>query len=404
MGNIILGDCLELLKTFEDSSVDSIVTDPPYGLKFMAKKWDYDVPSVEIWKECFRVLKPGGHLLSFGGTRTYHRLVVNIEDAGFEIRDMIQWLYGSGFPKNHDIGKAIDKQLGAEREVVGTVKRWGANASGGRGNQRANDYQPSEKGAVKYDEVTVPGSEEAKKWDGFGTALKPANEPICCARKPLSEKTIAANVLKHGTGGLNIDGCRVETADWDAKAMERVNTPGSGQLKGRDPILASRGNKGSDNAAKPMDTTKGRWPANVIHDGSQMVLDLFPRAKTGGSGVTKENHNGCTMSGPASNKTRKTIGYNDDGSAVRFFYCAKCSKKDRGVGNNHPTVKPTDLMKYLVRLVTPPGGAVLDPFMGSGSTGKACILEGFDFIGIEKDEKYFEIAKSRIQEALKEIF
>lgn len=326
MGKIILGNCSEVMKDLEEESVDSIITDPPYGLSFMGKKWDYDVPSVEIWKECFRVLKPGGHLLSFGGTRTYHRLVVNIEDAGFEIRDMIQWIYGSGFPKGQNIGKAIDKKL---------------------------------------------GKEESERWQGWNTTLKPSNEPICLARKPLSEKTIVKNVLKHGTAALNIDACRVETDPDDAK---------------------------------PLDTSQGRWPANVIHDGSDEVISEFPQNKGAIASVSgKEPSNSIlNVYGDYAYKRKPSQKRDDLGSASRFFYCAKTCKSDRGSGNNHPTVKPTDLMSYLIKLVTPSKGLVLDPFMGSGSTGKACILEGFDFIGIEKDEKYFEIAQQRIREALKE--
>jgi len=331
-----LGNCLDSMKAMEDNSVDSIVTDPPYGLSFMGKKWDYDVPSKEIWEEALRVLKPGGHLLAFAGTRTQHRMAINIEDAGFEIRDMIAWVYGSGFPKSHNIGKAIDKLGEGEGE-----------------------------------------------YEGWGTALKPALEPITMARKPLSEKTIAKNTLKWGTAGINIDECRV--GESGARNNGSVNGSGKNGIYGRFLGMEKK------------DYKQGRFPANLIHDGSEEVVKNFPNSGTG-----------------------------DKGSASRFFYCAKTSKTDRNEGlegleekqyshdgrdkeienayqrnksvskNNHPTVKPTKLMQYLVRLVTPKGGTVLDPFMGSGSTGKACMLEDFNFIGCEMDADYIKIAEARI--------
>lgn len=291
---ILTGDCKVMLRELPDASVDACVTDAPYGLSFMGKHWDYDVPKAETWAEVLRVLKPGAHLLSFFGSRTYHRGVVQIEDAGFEIRDAIMWLYGSGFPKSHNL---------------------------------------------------------EGEWEGWGTALKPAYEPIVVARKPLVG-TVAENVLAHGTGALNIDGCRVDASDGrpliESKAEATLHTFGNGL-------------NGSRSAGV---TTQGRWPANLIHDGSGEPTDLL-------------------------------------GDAARFFYCAKASKSDRGEGNNHPTVKPTDLMRYLCRLVTPPGGVVLDPFMGSGSTGKAALLEGFRFIGCERSPEYVAIARARIDAALR---
>jgi site-specific DNA-methyltransferase (adenine-specific) len=322
---LIHGDCLEKLKELPDCSVDSVVTDPPYGLSFMGKKWDYDVPSVEVWKECLRVLKPGGHLLAFAGTRTQHRMAVRIEDAGFEIRDMIAWVYGSGFPKSHNL---------------------------------------------------------KDKWQGWGTALKPALEPITVARKPLGEKTVAANVLTHGTGGINVDGCRVGTDE----ALGRLNNlPSTFNHKNTTPLVDnSRG--------------LGRWPANLVHDGSDEVVGLFP--VTGASKATPRNNGDFKSVAKGRDLAHVTYGHDDSGgSAARFFYCAKASKRDRDDGNAHPTVKPTDLMRYLCRLVTPPNGVVLDPFMGSGSTGKAAMLGGFDFIGIEREESYMEIAKARINSA-----
>jgi site-specific DNA-methyltransferase (adenine-specific) len=346
---IYLGDSLEILQSFEEDSIDAVVTDPPYGLKFMGKKWDYNVPSVELWQECLRVLKPGGYLLSFAGTRTYHRMVVNIEDAGFEIRDMIAWVYGSGFPKSLDVSKAIDKAAGAEREEIGTIQKSVAGMEArGTGNWCDDDYEW--KSEIP---ITAPATEAAKQWHGWGTALKPAHEPIVVARKPF-KGTVAANVVKHGTGGLNIDGCRVGTLkDVPASPSRTKGNSLTGSIDG-----SLRNETGKEDGHNP---NIGRWPANLIHDGSEEVMELFPYTK------------------------------------ARFFYCAKINKKDRGEGNTHPTVKPTDLMRYLCRLVTQPGGVVLDPFMGSGSTGKAAALEDFDFIGIEVDTEYFKMAGRRLK-------
>ena len=412
------GDCLQVLRGMDANSIDSIVTDPPYGLSFMGRTWDYDVPSVDIWTECLRVLKPGGHLLAFAGTRTQHRMAVRIEDAGFEIRDMIAWVYGSGFPKSHNVGKSIDREAGAQREVVGKaaagsapLKRGHVNASGGGlsvGTERSPEY-----------EITAPATDAARQWQGWGTALKPALEPITVARKPLIG-TVAANVLEHGTGALNIDGCRVAGIKPTVKNI---------------PFEAWRQAEGRDDRQTPAqtyDASEGRWPANLIHDGSEEVLAGFPvtgASKSGGKAGAIGYHSG----GSGADR-----GGHDDsgGSAARFFYCAKASKRDREDGleglplvktgamdgnsgrsgsrtagdgitpisqpvraNTHPTVKPTDLMAYLCRLVTPPGGVVLDPFMGSGSTGKAAMREGFCFIGIERDLDYFAIAEKRLRHA-----
>jgi len=357
------------MKELEDNSVDSIVTDPPYGLSFMGKKWDYDVPSVEIWKECLRVLKPGGYLLSFAGTRTQHRMCVNIEDAGFEIRDMIAWVYGSGFPKSHNIGKAVDKLQGNEREITGQ------DQSGSKRNCMAGDFEGG-----KYD-LTKGNS----PYEGWGTALKPALEPITVARKPFNG-TVANNVLKWGTGGINIDGCRV--------GSEILKEHKSGNIPN------DRGKWGLKEGYK-MPERQGRFPANLIHDGSDEVVGLFPDTKSGGKAgktyVNKTGKENWNVSFGADIDKPTGVNISDSGSAARFFYCAKASKSERNEGNNHPTVKPIKLMQYLVRLVTPKGGTVLDPFMGSGTTGIACRKEGFDFIGIELDEGYFEIAKARIE-------
>jgi len=373
---IINLDCLEYLRSLQDNTFESVVTDPPYGLSFMGKKWDYDVPSVEIWRECLRVLKPGGHLLSFAGTRTQHRMAMNIEDAGFEIRDMIAWVYGNGFPKSLDVSKAIDKMAGAKRELildedgnqVWTSQKQGKKSMFDGGRERPATYP-----------ATYPATDAARKWKGWGTALKPALEPITIARKPLIG-TVAENVQTYGTGAMNIDECRLE-----ARGQQQ-----QGKYEGSNiNIVAYR------DGEKTYSADLGRWPANFIHDGSEEVIGLF-------------------------------------GTAVRFFYCAKASKKDRDEGlhdleptttddgrkkpidnafqrgktlrnNNHPTVKPTTLMRYLCRLVTPPNGTILDPFMGSGSTGKAAKMEGFSFVGVEREKEYCEIAKKRIESAARYI-
>ena len=419
MINLLHGDCLEQMKTLPENSVDAIVTDPPYGISFMAKKWDYDVPSVEVWKEAMRVLKPGGHALIACGTRTQHRMVVNIEDAGFEIRDVVSWIYGSGFPKSLNISKAIDKAAGAEREVVGEKttpdgKPYSARTPNSSGEYNGECQHNSLAGKTKHDNnITAPATKAAKQWDGFGTALKPAVEFFTLCRKPLSESTVAKNVLKWGTGGINIDGCRVEGEPWKAHV-------GEGLAK------TKFFTNGECTVYEKKPHAQGRFPANLIHDGSQEVLDLFPETK---SGAVKKHHERHTVGGNGNThgKMAGVVGPERDasqGSAARFFYCAKASKKDRNEGcdgldakewingacvanrnirpnnpntNNHPTVKPTALMQYLCRLITPPQGIVLDPFMGSGSTGKAAVKEGFSFVGCELNADYFEIAKARIE-------
>ena len=404
------GDNLDVLRVIEDNSMDAVVTDPPYGFSFMGKKWDYDVPSVELWEECLRVLKPGGHLLAFAGTRTQHRMAVRIEDAGFEIRDMLAWVYGSGFPKSLDVSKAIDRMAGAEREKIGRGKgRTGAAAQPNGGSVHSDDnYQwPGE-----FD-ITAPATAAAKEWAGWGTALKPSMETITLARKPLGEGTVAANVLAWGTGGINVDGCRIAT-DESTERPSGVNV----------------GVFGADNRHGMIrGGTSGRWPANFVHDGSDEVVGMFPQSKS---------CNSPSNAMPPS-KYRPTQGSyqpqgriypGDTGSAARFFYCAKASRSEReagceglslrhGVGtmsgdadgslltgsgnqrnttarNHHPTIKPIALMRWLCRLVTPPDGVILDPFMGSGTTGAAAMLEGFNFIGIEREPEYIEIAQRRI--------
>jgi len=397
------GDCLAVMRTLDDSSVDSIVTDPPYELGFMGKSWDASGVAfrVEVWREALRVLKPGGHMLAFSGSRTYHRMAVAIEDAGFEIRDQIMWVYGSGFPKSLDVSKAIDAAAGAEREVVGMARRDAGSKS---------DHQFETSRSLEF-AITAPATPEAQRWQGWGTALKPAHEPIVVARKPLIG-TVAANVLAHGTGAINIDGCRVgtEVTGWN------------GLTSAEDNSTSYRLNKTSD--PRPV---IGRWPANLIHDGSEEVVGLFP--DTGPSKATRRGDRYSSVvnfrGGPDSTRGHDDAG----GSAARFFYSAKASKRDRdegldgfrvrdvhrygaGIGeghdpnapaqnrNIHPTVKPTDLMRYLCKLVTPPGGLVLDPFTGSGSTGKGAVLEGFRFLGIELSPEYTEIARARIRHAV----
>lgn len=330
--SVLLGDVSELLSGYPDNSFDAVLCDPPYGLAFMGKRWDYDVPSVELWAEVLRVCKPGAALLAFFGTRTYHRGVVRIEDAGFEIRDCISWLYGSGFPKSLDVSKALDAKAGAVREVVGQAHRkaTGRMAQGEGGYAFAEDYA-----------LTAPATDAAREWDGYGTALKPACEPAVLARKPL-DGTVAENVTKWGVGALAIDACRVgfengETTKRDTGTA--VMWANAGRIVG-----------GSD---------VGRWPANVILD----------------------EEAGAVLGAPA-----------------RFFYCAKASKRERGEGSTHPTVKPISLCTYLARLIMPPRpGKLLVPFAGSGSEMLGAIRAGWpDVVGIEREPAYVEIAKRRL--------
>jgi site-specific DNA-methyltransferase (adenine-specific) len=446
-----LGDCLEVLKTIPDNSIDSVVTDPPYGLGFMNKEWDSpeklrqltqresdrsaerkaegksptDAPfskSVppglaikgakegkwfqewcELWAiECLRILKPGGHILSFSAPRTYHRMATAFEDAGFEIRDQLMWVFGSGFPKSHNIGKAIDKIEGNDREVVGETKA-GKTALG----QNSGWNQHENRTEI---EITKGNSD----WEGWGTALKPAHEPIVMARKPLTEKSIAENVLKYGTGGINIDGSRVTIGEGDKTSAGHRTCN----------IFETEKISGGNGSPDYETHEGGRFPANIIFDEEAgQLLDEQ-------SGISKsskhkwEGDNNAPIYGKYEKGIREAT-YDDKGGASRFFYCPKTSKKDRneglivekeknkrpigvafnneddlfqqGNGNNHPTVKPTDLMRYLINLITPPNGTTLDPFMGSGSTGKAAVRCGVNFIGIEKEQEYMDIASARIQ-------
>lgn len=425
---IHIGNNLDILPTLPDNSVDSIVTDPPYELGFMGKKWDSSgiAYSVELWTQCLRVLKPGGHLLSFGGTRTWHRVAVAIEDAGFEVRDSIAWMYGSGFPKSLDVSKAIDKAAGAEVKVGKAFKVAGEY---GQRDLRDPEAQGLSRDEMRHEAQTP----EAKQWEGWGTALKPAFEPIVVARKPLGGKTVAENVLTYGTGGLNIDGSRIATTDnlnggaYAAEGKERND--GWGMQRGQ---------------AGDYQQPSGRWPANVILDEyTAELLDEQSGIRPGGTYPAKRGQavNTSFASGQETVGGQRSMG--DTGGASRFFYVAKASRRDRNEGldniegkqigakgnglartcavcgasimnpcdcpdrtfvnptrqNFHPTVKPTDLMRYLIKLVTPPGGTVLDPFTGSGSTGKAAILEGFTFIGCELTEDYIPIIEGRLKHA-----
>lgn len=414
---IINSNNIDALKKYPENYFDSIVTDPPYGLGkepnavelmkdwvekgyheisgsgFMGKEWDAFVPQPLFWKEVFRVLKPGGHILAFYGTRTYDWGVMAMRFAGFEVRDCIQWLYGSGFPKSHNISKAIDKMYGAEREVVGTKA----------------------------------STEETKLWEGWGSALKPANEPIVLARKPLEKGlSIAENVLKWGVGGINIDGCRIGS---EIRTMPIF----SKDTKNDETTF----NLNSNIQHHREETSQGRFPANIILDEEAAEL-LDEQSGILKSGDMNGEYNGFgyhEIYGKAGK--RDAISYGDRGGASRFFYVAKASKSERNRGldgfegkqmawsnqakaelkrgntefadktkmhnkvqeriNFHPTVKPVKLMQYLVRLITPPNGKVLDPFCGSGTTGIACKLEGFEFVGIEQDTEYCNIAEARIK-------
>lgn len=424
------GSNLDVLPTLPDNSVDSIVTDPPYELGFMGKSWDSSgiAYSVELWQECMRVLKPGGHLLAFGGSRTWHRLAVAIEDAGFEMRDSIAWLYGSGFPKSLDVSKAIDKAAGVERKRVELLSpALNSGTANGWGKDGHSETAPLA-GTRQVDDPITP---EAQKWQGWGTALKPAFEPVVVARKPLIG-TVAQNVLTYGTGGLNIDASRIDYQDEkDGGDWERFK----GHQSSKTIRARLDGNEGAD-LDERVDNGKqsGRWPANIILD--PYTAELLDEQ----SGILKS---GALKAGRPVAHTNVDFRQGLDvchyqseansGGASRFFYVAKASKRDRNEGleglelramkvsvpaptnagvygstadgkqlsspsqNFHPTVKPTSLMEYLIKLVTPDGGTVLDPFTGSGSTGKAALLNGFRFIGIELTEEYLPIIEGRLR-------
>jgi len=370
------------MQDMPENSIDSIVTDPPYELGFMGKTWDNTgvAYNVKVWKEALRVLKPGGHLLSFGGTRTYHRMACAIEDAGFEIRDQLQWVYGGGFPKSMDISKAIDKAKGALRTVIGQ----------GKAGISSRAFQSESATTAGSYALTVPKTPEAIQWDGWGTALKPANEPVVLARKPLSDKTIAANVLQWGTGGINIDDCRIGR---DTLCAHGGKTRADSKIYGS--------GKGLPEVEKGSNAHIGRFPANLILDGEAgKALDRQTGILKSGSNSTRTKAGTFLEHGGLGKAGDVQTTYGDQGGAARFFYCAKASKAERGEGNTHPTVKPLALMQYLIRLITPPGGIVLDPFAGSGTTGVACVRENKKFYLIEKEERSYQILLSRVDREL----
>ena len=377
---LLLGTMQDKLKELPDNSVDSVVTDPPYGISFMNKKWDYGVPTAEMWEEVYRVLKPGGHVLSFSSARTYHRSTVEIEDAGFEIRDQVMWVYGSGFPKSHNIGKAVDKKLGNSREVLGENP-----------NHRTSDalFELGFQGGKGDGKVTKGSSE----WEGWGTALKPAHEPITLARKPLDEKTIVDNVLRWGTGGLNIDASRVPYSDDNPMPEMKgdVNRYPTSYGKGLEEVY--QGTPGSPD---------GRYPANFIHDGIEEDWGRYfyvPKVSKAerNAGLDSELPSIGGMDKAYVEKRTEEHGIRTADSRALFDKKAEELKAQGVLANTHPTVKPIALMSYLIKMVTPPGGTVLDPFMGSGSTGCAAVSNGFDFIGIEMEEHSFDVAKARME-------
>jgi len=412
-----LGDCLATLRAMPDASVHSIVTDPPYGLGkepdarevltawldgsefkpggsgFMGKAWDAFVPSPLVWAECLRVLKPGGHLLAFAGSRTYDWIVMGVRLAGFEVRDQLIWMYGSGFPKSMNVSKAIDRAAGALGVEAGAFTVAG-HIPNARTTAPSHGYIPP-----------APATDDARTWEGYGTALKPAHEPIVMARKPLSG-TVAHNVMEHGTGALNVDACRVGTVD-DLNGGAYAKD-GTQRHDGAESWGYLNGDAGL--YQKP----SGRWPANILHDGSPEVLAVFPETTSGKMHPTHTNAPRSVFGQNAAGGYVTSAPIGDTGSAARFFYSAKASRAERELGladfapvgdgerrNNHPCVKPVSVMRWLVRLVTPPGGTILDPYTGSGTTGVAAALEdgGFDFIGCELSREYVEIARARIAHA-----
>ena len=389
------GDCLPWLRSLPSDSVDACVTDPPYGLSFMGKTWDHGLPDAAVWREVLRVLKPGSHIAAFGGTRTFHRLACHIEDAGFDMRDTLMWLYGTGFPKSHDVSKGIDKALGAKGGFGGPKSAAHAGWIE-RGRMRGDDNEEGWQRPWMADPEAVgnaarqylPGSPEAAQWQGWGTALKPAWEPIILARKPLTG-TVAANVLAHGTGGLNIDGCRVPFASPEDAAGAfpggRLTSHGKGCLAG--PGVAQEAERSEFESTR---SDAGRWPANVVHDGSDDVEQAFAafgeRPSGSGNKNTSNRDNGKTMGHGLGAGRGAGVG-GDTGTASRFFYTAKASKADRA-GSKHPTVKPVALMRWLTRLVCPRGGTVLDPFAGSGTTLQAAHEEGFYWMAAEMTPEY----------------
>lgn len=441
-GKVVLhaGDCVDVMRSLPEASVDAIVCDPPYGLGFMGKKWDTPGAMVqrkaatenkwdhvggnhnpsnsadaartarvegkrfgewcEVWAtEALRVLKPGGHLVAFSGTRTYHRMACAIEDAGFEVRDQLAFAYGSGFPKSLDVSKAIDKAAGAEREVVGVRDPRGMYDGKVRASAAINTNWRNAEGRddtrdLSRQVMSAPATDAARQWSGWGTALKPAWEPICLARKPLIG-TVVQNVLKHGTGALNVDGCRVETDENPSGARRASASPireaGSWANDRRSPETYA--------AVRPGEAL-GRFPANLVHDGSEEVLECFPEQQSGAPGIKRGGNEGAAYGAESRPPGTQMSGFGDAGSAARFYYTAKADASDR-IGSKHPTVKPVDLMQWLCRLVCPKGGVVLDPFAGTGTTGEAAWREGMRAILIEREEEYREDIRRRMDLAVK---
>jgi DNA modification methylase len=430
MNQIIQGDCLEVMRGLPDNSVDAIVTDPPYGLSkepnilevlqhwlagedykhrgsgFMGKSWDSFVPGPSVWREVYRVLKPGGHVLAFAGTRTQDLMAISLRMAGFEFRDCLMWCFGSGFPKSHDVSKAIDKAAGAEREVVGIDPiRFDRLKNQLDGSASTGDQWQHGKRNVN---ITAPATEAAQQWQGWGSALKPAYEPILLMRKP-SPLTIAETVQEWGTGAINVDGCRVEATG---------GLTSGGRCVGESPLPMNKVGGKAELRPRSEEHSQGRWPANLILSDDDEVRGCFPETTSGGDthhentgafcfGKGINNRHSLSRGSGSAARFFKSISDTDpeDAEARRITYCGKATKSDRdegldGEANTHCTVKPCELMRYLCRLITPPGGTILDPYMGSGSTGKAAHLEGFQFIGIEQDPEYVEIARARIAAAV----
>lgn len=379
-GRVMLhaGDCLAVLPTLPENSVDSVCTDPPYELAFMNRAWDRTGIAFrpETWAAVLRVLKPGGHMVAFAAPKNAHRMVCAIEDAGFEIRDCLMWLFGSGFPKSLDVSKAIDKAAGTERKVI-RARSYDLRNDGGYSGG-LNTTRPRSESC----EITVPATDAARAWEGWGTALKPAYEPICLARKPLSEQTIAANVLCWGTGAINIGACRVAGEPTGTRNNNVSLGSSSGGIYGAAGGFTSEG------------SPFGRWPANVLHDGSEEVVPAFPETSSGALNAGHKQGSG-SFGSVGGDIIARDYG-NDSGSAARFFYTAKADSDDR-IGSKHPTVKPLDLMQYLVRLVTPPRGVVLDIFAGTGTTGEAAWREGFSAILIEREPEYLADIERRMK-------
>lgn len=371
-------DCRDALRSLPDCSVDSVVTDPPYELNFMGKGWDNTgiANDPALWAEVFRVLKPGGHCAAFSASRTYHRMACAIEDAGFEIRDSLMWVYGTGFPKSQNVALAMDKAAGACGHLAKSFNMKGGGDRSEEFGENGRDF------SIRH----VPVTDDAITWSGFGTALKPAFEPIVLARKPLSEGTVAANVLRWRTGALNIDGCRIHTEGSEAKAYTVK------RLKPGATLEATGGKWKQDDVEYEGMTKDGRWPANVVHDGSDEVVGAFPQTgkSTGGNTGRARAESGWGQKGLGGGE----CGFGDSGSAARFFYSAKASKQDRA-GSKHPTVKPIALMEWLCNLITPPGGTVLDPFGGSGTTARAASNKGFGVLICEREAEYVRDIQNR---------